>query len=709
MKRTFSTLSLALLVCVGAQAATVSSTFTLTGTATLSATGFALTGQATMTGVYSGSGTFASTIPLAGLASTTVTAPFTITTSGGTLTGNYTEPTAILTGASGNASATITGGTGSFAGYTGSFPTLAGSSSSSGLTTYSFSFSGTGTVNTTGGGSTTPVPAITAVQDAASNTPNIAQGSIFIVKGANLSASGYTAFGLPRPTSVGGGKVTFTPVAGGTPTDVYLWYLYNQTGANGVVVNQIACILPSTVAVGSYNVTVTNGTVSSPFVAQVVASKVGLFTQDSSGTGLASVQNYISAAVVDLNRLTTGSIGGMTISPAKPGQTLLAYGTGLGPLAAGDNNSSGAYYDFSTHGMNIQAIVGGVSVPVAYAGRAGYPGEDQINFTLPANVPTGCAVSLQISVNGVLSAATSISIAPDAGSNACVLPGYTTAQLQRLDNGEKLTSGGFSIMQFTMTIPQLGTAKSDIIGGSFSQVSGFQLGSAAKGNVSLIQSGSCQVIRTTSGGDASSSGSVTNLDAGVVTINGPSGSGLTNQALTKTNNTYSLIGTEGSCIPGFGLACFTVPAGNYSLNGAGGADVGTFNTSLALASPLTVTGGLPSSVTRSAGLTLNWTGGNASDLVDIGGSSSATSGTGTNAVTTDTMFICITTVGQRTFTVPASILTQLPATTGDNASLLEVASGNMGSTFSPTLKSDGSTIPSTFGSWAGVGATPAYQ
>ena len=53
MKRTFSTLVVALLACMGAQAASVSSTLTLTGTATLSATGFAITGTATMTGVYS--------------------------------------------------------------------------------------------------------------------------------------------------------------------------------------------------------------------------------------------------------------------------------------------------------------------------------------------------------------------------------------------------------------------------------------------------------------------------------------------------------------------------------------------------------------------------------------------------------------------------------------------------------------------------------
>ncbi len=700
MKRTFSTLALALLICMGAQAASVSSTLTVTGTATLGATGFTIAGNCTVTNV--GTGTFASTISFAGLTGTTVTSPFTITLSGGTLTGTYTEPVAILTGSSGNVSATITGGTGSFAGYTGSFPTLAGSSSSTGGATYAYSFSGAGTVNTSGGGTTTPVPTISAVQDAASNTPNIAQGSIFIVKGTNLSASGYTPFGPPRPTSSSGVKVTFTPVAGGTGTDAYLVYLYNQSG-----VNQIACILPSTVAVGNYNVTVTNGTVSAPFSAQVVASKVALFTQDNTGSGLAVVQNYISAAQVDLNRLTTGSVNGITISPAHPGQTLIAWGTGLGGYAAGDNSNS-PVFDFSKT-LNIQAVVGGVSIPVLYAGRAGYPGEDQINFTLPTNISTGCSVSLQISVNGKLSSATSISIAPDANSSACVMPGFTTAQLQQLDQGGTITTGAFSITQFTITEPQIGTEKVNTIGGGFSQLTAFQLSSAAQVNVSVIQSGSCQVILSTSSGTTTvTGGGLHYLDAGTVTINGPSGSSLTNQALNETLNTYSYTSIEGFSIPG--AANFTLPAGTYTLNGAGGTDVGSFNTSLTLGSPLTITGGLPTTVSRSSPLTLNWTGGGiSSNMVEIIGSTSSTSGTGSSAVTSTASFFCLTTVGQGTFTVPASILGQMYATTSTNLGLLEVASGSSSNPFSATLKADGSTIAGNFASFLGVGSTPTYQ
>ena len=198
--------------------------------------------------------------------------------------------------------------------------------------------------------------------------------------------------------------------------------------------------------------TVTNGTVSSPVATKVVASKVGLFTQDQSGGGLAVVFNYISPSESDVDRLTTGNYNGSLSSPAQPGQTLVAWGTGIGPYATGDN-TAGITQDFSKS-ETIAAIVGGVSIPVAFAGLNGYAGEDQINFTLPANVPTGCSVTLQISVAGVLSAATSISIAPSAGATACVQTGYTTQQLQVLDQGGTITSGGFTLDHGVTTGPR---------------------------------------------------------------------------------------------------------------------------------------------------------------------------------------------------------------------------------------------------------------
>jgi uncharacterized protein (TIGR03437 family) len=693
---------------MAASAATISTTITVNASATLSGTNFVISGTTNMTGGI-GAGTISSTVSLTSLTGTSAVADYTITVaSGGTLTGKLSVPASVLTGASSSVSVslTVTGGTGTYSGASsGTTPiTLTGGVSGDIISGFKFSnFTGSGTITTGGGGGGTPTPTITAVQDAASNTPGIAQGCIFIVKGSNLSVSGLTSYPPPRPTNPSGVKVTFTPAAGGSSTDAYIVYLYNQSG-----VNQIAAILPSTVATGAYNVTVTNGgTASAPFPVTVMANKIGLFTQDSSGTGLASVQNYISAGVVDLNRLTTGSVSGATISPAHPGQAVIAYGTGLGAYADGDNAASPAY-DFRSS-LTIQAVVGGMTIPVDYAGRAGYAGEDQINFTLPANVPTGCAVTMQISVNGKLSPPVSISIAPDNNSSACVFPGYTLQQLQSLDQGNSIVTGGFSVTQFGITIPQMGAVKSDSIGGGFTQLTGFQLSSAAQVNVSVIQQGSCQIIQSTSTGTTQSTGNLTYLDAGTITVTGPAGSSLTNQALTKTNNSYGITNFEGSSFPIPGQVNFSLPAGTYTLNGGGGPDVGTFNTSLTLASPLTVTGGLPSSVNRSNSLTLNWTGGNANDLVEIIGSSSTQTGTGASAVTTSTTFFCVTTAGKQTFTVPSSILTQLPASSANNPGILEVASGNASTTFSAQLPKLGGSTTGTFASFVGTGAQVTWQ
>ena len=125
-----------------------------------------------------------------------MSAPFTIVLSGGNLTGTLTAPASLLTGTStsGSGSATITGGTGTYAGATGSFPSITGSGSGSILAGITLTFTGAGSITTGGttgggggGGGTTTPPTITAVCDSASNTKNMAQGSIFVVKGTNLS------------------------------------------------------------------------------------------------------------------------------------------------------------------------------------------------------------------------------------------------------------------------------------------------------------------------------------------------------------------------------------------------------------------------------------------------------------------------------------------------------------------------------------------
>lgn len=660
----------------------VDSTLTLTNGVDL----WSAEGQATMTNVagpYGGS--------ISGRFTTKYTAegdlPFSIKHSG-TIVGTISRPRCCV-GDIVDVSVTITGGTG------GNHSTWRGAFSLTGRYDYAqIALSGPGWVTMGSGvdlGANT-APAITDVQDVGSYTETIAQGSAFVVKGTNLSGSGYTPFAFPLPTKANDVEITFTPAAGGTGTDAYLLYTVSLDG-----VSELAAILPSTLPAGDYNVTVQYGdAVSNPFAATVAPSKPELLTQDQSGSGLAAAQN-ITATGYDLNRFTTGAVAGATISPAKPGQTLVAYATGLGPAPGGDNIPS-AGYDFTRNGVDVQAIVGGVSIPALYAGRTPtLAGLDQIDFTLPSNVPTGCIVPLQISVNGTLSAATFISVAPSSGANACVQPGFTTAQLQDLDQGGAYTAGGFSLLQLLQTAPGAGTVKSDSLSGSFTPFTGFQLAAALQFNASTPPAGACAVFPI----GAVAGGNVIGLDAGTIRLNGPAGSNIANWALKEdpSTNAYSAaLGVDGVDISG--LTNSTLTAGEYTLTGAGGSDVGSFSTSTTLGTPVTVS--LPSTVTRSAGLTLNWTGGNPSDLVRITGYSGAIG------------FICTAAAGAGSFAVPASVLMQLPAVSASaipdptGSGFLAVSSGPAPATFSPALTSGGN-ISSTFSALIGTGASATYR
>ncbi len=694
-------------------AATTNTTLSATATAALNSAGnIDVKGTAKLTGI--GDGTINETLSLSSLLGTSanVSLPLPIVLSGGTLNLTVTVPASqLLAAGSLSGSATVTGGTGAFANATGSFPSLTGTASGSITAGLSLTFGGDGTVTTGSSGGPTP-PTVTAVLDAGSYTSSVAAGSIFVVKGTNLSDSGYAAFGFPLPTSSdaasGNVQISFAPAAGGSATSAYLIYTYNQNG-----VNQLAAILPSTVAPGSYNVTVSyKGATSAPFAATVVKNKPGLLTQDTTGTGLVLAQNVVSATQYDVNRFTTGSVGAFTISPAKPGQTLVVYATGLGPVPGGDNVGSSGY-DFTQNGVTVQAIVGGVTVPALYAGRTPtLAGLDQINITLPSNVPTGCTVPFQISENGVLSAPTFISIAADASSAACVQPGFTTAQLQNFDQGGTVTAGAFTLSQMQVPNGSSGTVKSDSISGGFARFTGFQLAALAQQSLA-ISPGSCQV-RSFSGSPSQivAGATLPGLDAGKISLNGPAGSGVTSLQLNESSGNYSLsLGIEGLSLPG--SPSVTLVPGTYTLTGAGGADVQSFTASVALASPLTITGGLPSTVSRSAGLTLNWTGGNATDLVEIIGYSGTTSGSGASQTVNATTFLCMAVAGNKTATVPASVLAQLPATTGANATgFLGVFSATSPSgsngTFQAGLTAGGS-VNGIFVATTGTGAQASYQ
>jgi len=136
--------------------------------------------------------------------------------------------------------------------------------------------------------------------------------------------------------------------------------------------------VPWGVAQDNYaQITVTNGgVVSNAVTLYLNQTAPGMFTAAQNGIGLGAITHTNGALVTDKN-------------PAQPGETVVAYATGLGtatPLpadgaAAGSNPPSNA-------DDNIQVFVNGVPSPsVAFAGLS--PGSVnlyQINFVVPAGV-----------------------------------------------------------------------------------------------------------------------------------------------------------------------------------------------------------------------------------------------------------------------------------------------------------------------------------
>jgi uncharacterized protein (TIGR03437 family) len=101
--------------------------------------------------------------------------------------------------------------------------------------------------------------------------------------------------------------------------------------------------------------------------------------------------------------LPTGAMAGLTSKPAQPGDEIVLYGIGFGPVTP--NIPAGQLVgQANTLTSSFAVSVGGVPVTgsnVAYAGLApGFTGLYQFNIVVPANAGNG-AVPLTFTVGGV--------------------------------------------------------------------------------------------------------------------------------------------------------------------------------------------------------------------------------------------------------------------------------------------------------------------
>jgi len=524
-------------------------------------------------------------------------------------------------------------------------------------------------------GGTGPAPTISAVLDAGGYTATIAQGSVFVIKGKNLCGSGAIFGGVPYSSApLNNVKVTFTPATGGAGIDAYMVYTY---GAGATT--QVAAILPSTVPAGEYNVTLANnGAVSAAFKSTVVAHKFGIISVNSSGAGRAVVQNVVSQTEYDLNRYTTGSLNGYAYSPAHAGQIIVIWGTGLGPISSPDNIEPGAL-DLR-QSLNIQVLIDGVAgIPDLYAGRAPtLPGADEIVLTLPANVSTGCLLSLQVSVNGQLSNSTTIAIA-SGDDHACTAPGISTAQLAKLDQGGNFSVGTLAIAGGTDASGNT-SIRVDTASAIFVALNADELNAGTPAASTPLANNSCTVTRqivTVPTTGSPNIPSFTILGAGNLVLNGPNVSNAPISIETLLNAKVNGV----TVVNGAVLA-----AGSYTITGPGGKDVGPFQATIMMSQPLLVASTIPNPIPRTQDFTIKWTGGG-TDTVTISGSASvaAPGSTPANVMVDSGVFRCLTTGDKGTFTVPGSILQQLPAGKGS----LTLSSNNKMTTFTAPLVAGG--------------------
>src|ERR1017187_2899114 len=254
------------------------------------------------------------------------------------------------------------------------------------------------------------------VVNAASFTPpglsggSIAQGSIFSIFGQGIGPSTLVQVSsFPLSTTLAGVSVQLAQ---------------GSTSVNAIPIvvtaGQVNAIMPSNAPLGRVAIQVTyNGTASNTTAATVVANSCGIFAANSGGFGPGMLQNFITSANQPLNSL---------VQTAAPGQAVVLWGTGLGPVSA--DNVAPTPGNLSTP---VEIFVGGVPATSLYSGRSPCcSGLDQIVFTVPANVPLGCYVPVQIRTAGT-TLSNAVTMAIQTGGGPCSDPGNAIASLSAKD------------------------------------------------------------------------------------------------------------------------------------------------------------------------------------------------------------------------------------------------------------------------------------
>jgi uncharacterized protein (TIGR03437 family) len=456
----------------------------------------------------------------------------------------------------------------------------------------------------------------------------IAQGSIFTIFGRSIGpATGLAASSFPLGTTLA--NVSVSVSQGSTVVNAIPVY---------VSANQVNAIMPSNTPLGTVSVRVqVNGAKSNPMPARTVSYSPGIFSVLSSGAGPAVAQDFVTQTQQPVNSL---------FAPATPGQTVTLWATGLGPVSA-DNVAPAA----GSLPVSIEVYVGGILAQKQYSGRSPCcAGTDQIVFQVPPNAPTGCWVPVYVRAGGLI-VSNVVTMAITGDGARCTADTRSETSLIQGSRLGLLAPLRAAIRQSSPNSPV--DMISDFVVARFSQEAAGQF--AFNPLISLPPAGTCTAYA--GAGDWFVSTAAPNIQPGIKTLNtGPftvSGGGKS-ASFSLTFSPLSL-GYLGSAIPVVSTMDGTmlVP-GSFTIASKAGTDVGPVSTGFTMAQPPVWTNrDQISTVDRTAGLTVNWTGGTGQTIAVVGGSVDLPNNS-------SGIFVCVAAPGANSITVPPVLLANLP-------------------------------------------------
>jgi uncharacterized protein (TIGR03437 family) len=223
-----------------------------------------------------------------------------------------------------------------------------------------------------------------SVQSSAAPSVAVAPGSLATMYGSNLAAGNMPASALPLPTSLGGLTLSVTDATGAQL----------PAALDFVSPNQVNFVIPGGAALGDATFTATYGSTSQATTTLIQNVAPTLFSMSGTGMGVAAA-TALEVPTAQPQQQTPVSVfecaaSGCTPVPINVGVSgtiyLTLYGTGI------RNLSSLA---------NVQVTIGGLSVPVQYAGaQPSFPGLDQVNVSLPAALNGAGDANVVLTIDG---------------------------------------------------------------------------------------------------------------------------------------------------------------------------------------------------------------------------------------------------------------------------------------------------------------------